>query len=103
ETTGGSQFGMLISGDRPDTVLRHLHLRNVTVHDVAGTPSSKTSGLIVFVTAAAAARPAGAGRWGAAGGARAARRGRACGGGARDHAVDWYQRDRRHLVESDER
>jgi hypothetical protein len=50
ETLGGSPYGILVSGHTDHTVLRHIHVSNVTVHDVGGSPSSKKGGLIVFFT-----------------------------------------------------
>src|SRR5579871_5251410 len=49
ETTGGSPYGILISGDRP---LRGFLIQNVAVHDVTGEVTTKESGLVVV-------RPAG--------------------------------------------
>ena len=46
EATGGSPYGIRVSGSRG--VLRHFRLRNVVVHGVGGEVKAKTSGLVVF-------------------------------------------------------
>jgi len=48
ETTGGDPYGIWITGDQPNTVMRHIDLSQVVVRDVTGTPTKKDSGLIVF-------------------------------------------------------
>lgn len=48
ETTGGNPYGIWITGDHPNAVMRHIDLIQVVVHDVTGTPTKKDSGLIVF-------------------------------------------------------
>ena len=48
ETTGGNPYGIWITGDQPNGVMRHIYLSQVVVHDVTGTPTRKDSGLIVF-------------------------------------------------------
>jgi Right handed beta helix region len=48
ETTGGDPYGIWITGDQPNAVMRHIYLSQVVVHDVTGTPTRKDSGLIVF-------------------------------------------------------
>src|SRR5262249_13796226 len=45
ETTGGSPFGVYVSGSRGE--MSGIVLRNLVVHDVTGEPKSKTSGLVV--------------------------------------------------------
>ncbi len=48
ETTGGSQYGIYVSGtSNTALVLHHIHIKNVSVHDVTGTATSKDGGLIV--------------------------------------------------------
>ncbi|HSB17106.1 MAG TPA: redoxin domain-containing protein [Bryobacteraceae bacterium] len=47
ESSGGSPYGIFISGDRG--VLRHFRIRDVVVHDVGGTAKTKDSGLIAVV------------------------------------------------------
>lgn len=46
ETTGGSPYGVFVSGTQGE--LRGFELRNLVVHDVTGEPKSKDTGLIVF-------------------------------------------------------
>jgi len=46
EVIGGSPYGIHISGTVP--VMRHFRITNVVVHDVAGTPLTKDSGLVVI-------------------------------------------------------
>jgi peroxiredoxin len=48
ETTGGNPYGIRITGNQPDAVMRHIYLSQVVVRDVTGTPTRKDSGLIVF-------------------------------------------------------
>ncbi len=48
ETKGGDPYGIWITGDQPNSVMRHIYLNQVVVHDVTGTPARKDSGLIVF-------------------------------------------------------
>ncbi len=48
ETAGGDPYGIWITGDHPNSVIRHIDLSQVVVHDVTGTPTQKDSGLIVF-------------------------------------------------------
>ncbi len=45
EATGGSPYGVLISGSKD--VLRHFRIRNVVVHGVGGEVKNKASGLLV--------------------------------------------------------
>ena len=48
ETTGGSLYGMYVSGTSKSVlVLHHIHIKNVSVHDVTGTATSKDGGLII--------------------------------------------------------
>ena len=53
ETTGGNPYGIWITGNTANAVLRHIYLSNVVVHDVTGTPTQKESGLIIFSTTGA--------------------------------------------------
>jgi hypothetical protein len=46
EVVGGSPYGIHIGGALP--VMRHFRITNVVVHDVAGTPLTKDSGLVVI-------------------------------------------------------
>lgn len=46
EVVGGSPYGIHIGGSA--AVMRHFRIFNVVVHDVAGTPLSKDSGLVVI-------------------------------------------------------
>jgi hypothetical protein len=46
EVMGGSPYGIHIGGNTP--VMRHFRIANVVVHDVAGTPLTKDSGLVVI-------------------------------------------------------
>jgi len=48
ETAGGNPYGIWITGNQPNAVMRHIYLSQVMVHDVTGTPTRKNSGLIVF-------------------------------------------------------
>lgn len=48
ETAGGNPYGIWITGDQPNAVMRHIYLSQVVAHDVTGTPTKKDSGLIVF-------------------------------------------------------
>ena len=46
EFSGGNPRGIFIDGTRG--VLRHIHIRDVVVHDVTGEPKKKESGLVVI-------------------------------------------------------
>jgi hypothetical protein len=46
EATGGSRYGIFISGTRG--TIRHVRLRNLVVHGVTGTVKEKASGLVVI-------------------------------------------------------
>jgi hypothetical protein len=46
EVVGGSPYGIHIGGSAPE--MRHFRITNVVVHDVAGTPLNKDSGLLVI-------------------------------------------------------
>ena len=50
ETTGGNHYGVHIHGTKTEAArtLRHLHLRNLVVHDVTGVVKEKASGLVVI-------------------------------------------------------
>src|SRR5438045_7594534 len=47
ETTGGTPYGVLVSGSRG--TLRHFRLRNLVVHDVGGEVRRKASGLVAVL------------------------------------------------------
>jgi peroxiredoxin len=47
ESSGGSPYGIFISGDRG--VLRHFRIRDVVVHDVGGKAKTKSSGLVAVI------------------------------------------------------
>ena len=49
ETIGGNPYGVFVGGTNGE--LRDFVLRNLVVHDVAGEPKSKTSGLVVVAAA----------------------------------------------------
>ena len=49
ETIGGNPYGVYVGGTSGE--LKGFVLRNLVVHDVAGEPKSKTSGLVVVATA----------------------------------------------------
>lgn len=49
ETIGGNPYGVFVGGTTGE--LRDFVLRNLVVHDVAGEPKSKTSGLVVVAAA----------------------------------------------------
>jgi hypothetical protein len=50
ELTGGTLFGVLVSGSDTAGRLRHIRLTNLVVHDVyGGEVKSKTSGLVIFL------------------------------------------------------
>jgi hypothetical protein len=46
DITGGSPYGVFITGSSPS--LTHFHLSNLVVHDVTGVPKSKDTGLVVI-------------------------------------------------------
>lgn len=48
ELTGGTQYGVLVSGDASYTVLKGIHLTNLRVHDIYATPRWD-SGLVMVV------------------------------------------------------
>ncbi len=52
ETTGGSPYGVFVSGAQGE--LRGFELKNLVVHDVVGEPKSKITGLVVFTIPEAA-------------------------------------------------
>jgi len=52
ETTGGTPYGVFISGTHGD--LRHFVLRNLVVHGVTGEPKTKVSGLVTITETASA-------------------------------------------------
>lgn len=50
ETSGGTIFGVLVTGSKMSGRLRHFRLTNLVVHDVyGGEVESKTSGLVIFM------------------------------------------------------
>ena len=52
EVTGGTRFGILVTGSATGGVLDHFRLADLVVHDVHGGPlDGKASGLIVFLSA----------------------------------------------------
>jgi hypothetical protein len=50
EIIGGSPYGLHISTD--STSIRHLHLRNLVIHNVQGEPTTKESGLLIVAPSA---------------------------------------------------
>jgi hypothetical protein len=51
ETTGGTEFGVLVSGQEGIETLHHIRLTNLVVHDVWGEPfTDKTPGLVVVLS-----------------------------------------------------
>ncbi|MDR3725122.1 MAG: right-handed parallel beta-helix repeat-containing protein [Terracidiphilus sp.] len=50
EIVGGSPYGLHIATD--SSSIRHLHLRNLVVHNVQGEPTTKESGLLVVAPSA---------------------------------------------------
>ena len=51
ETTGGTKFGVLISGQEGVEELHHIRLTNLVVHDVWGQPfTDKSPGLVVVLS-----------------------------------------------------
>lgn len=51
ETTGGTTFGVLVSGDESVDTLNYIRLTNLVVHDVWGEPfTDKTPGLVVVLS-----------------------------------------------------
>ncbi|WP_197432014.1 right-handed parallel beta-helix repeat-containing protein [Sphingomonas sp. CCH15-F11] len=48
ETSGGTPFGIYISGNQSGRVLRDIRVTNVVIHDVGGTVTNKQTGLLVI-------------------------------------------------------